>query len=100
MSSEFDEEEVAVKKLDDQTYVVDAKIMLHDMCRAMHLPSDTFDEVRGESDSVGGLVLEIAGRFPEINSMVQTGDFQFTVLEISRNRINSVKVAINGGAHA
>lgn len=97
---EFDEEEVAVKKLDDRTYVVDAKIMLHDMCRAMHLPSDTFDEVRGESDSVGGLVLEIAGRFPEINSTIQTGDFQFTVLEISRNRINSVQVSINGGAHA
>ena len=91
---EFDEEETAVKRVDDNTYIVDAKIMLHDMCRAMGLPSDTFDEVRGESDSVGGLVLELAGRFPDINSTVQAGDFGFTVLEISRNRINSVKVTI------
>lgn len=97
---EFDEEETAVKKLDDNNYIVDAKIMLHDMCRAMSLASDTFDEVRGESDSVGGLVLEIAGRFPEVNSVVQVGDFDFTILEISRNRINSVKVTINAGADA
>jgi CBS domain containing-hemolysin-like protein len=61
----------------------------------MRLPLDTFDKVRGESDSLGGLVLEIAGGFPDINETISTGDFQFTVLEINKNRINSVKVAIN-----
>lgn len=97
---EFDEEETAVKRVDEHSFIVDAKIMLHDMCRAIGLPSDTFDQVRGESDSVGGLVLELAGRFPDINSTVRTGDFHFTVLEISRNRINSVKVTIKEAEHA
>ncbi len=92
---EFDEEESTIRHIDDNTFIVDAKIMLHDMCRAMRLPLDTFDKVSGESDSLGGLVLEIAGEFPDINETVVTGDFQFTVLEINKNRINSVKVAIN-----
>jgi CBS domain containing-hemolysin-like protein len=92
---EFDEEENTISHVDDNTFVVDAKIMLHDMCRTMRLPLDTFDKVRGESDSLGGLVLEIAGGFPDINETISTGDFQFTVLEINKNRINSVKVAIN-----
>lgn len=92
---EFDEEETSVKPIDDNTWIVDAKLMLHDMCRAMRLPLDTFDPVKGESDSVGGLVLEIAGAFPEIDSSVRVGDFLFTVLEISRNRITSVKVTID-----
>lgn len=91
---EFDEEETSVRPVDDRTYIVDAKIMLHDMCRAMRLPLDTFDKVRGESDSLGGLVLEIAGEFPAINETVSTGDFHFTVLEINKNRINTVKVTI------
>jgi gliding motility-associated protein GldE len=91
---EFDEEENTIRHIDDNTFIVDAKIMLHDMCRAMRLPLDTFDKVSGESDSLGGLVLEIAGEFPDINETVITGDFQFTVLEINKNRINSVKVAI------
>ncbi len=91
---EFDEEETTVRKIDSHTYTVDAKIMLYDMCRAMRLPLDTFDRVRGESDSLGGLVLEIAGKFPTANETIKTGDFQFTVLEIARNRINTVKVSI------
>ncbi|MBA2330474.1 MAG: gliding motility-associated protein GldE [Flavisolibacter sp.] len=91
---EFDDEELAVKPVDDHTYIVDAKIMLHDMCRAMRLSLDTFDEVKGESDSLGGLVLEIAGKFPVQNETITAGDFKFTVLEINKNRIQSVKVTI------
>jgi putative hemolysin len=92
---EFDEEENAVKKVDDNTYMADAKIMLYDLCRAMRLPIDTFDAVKGESDSLGGLVLEIAGEFPSLNETVSTGDFDFTVLETERNRIKTVKIFIN-----
>ena len=92
---EFDEDESSVKRIDDYNYVVDAKILLHDMCRAMNLSADTFDQVRGESDSLGGLVLEIAGEFPQVNSVIEAGDFRFTVLESNKNRINSVKVTIN-----
>jgi gliding motility-associated protein GldE len=92
---EFDEDENAVRQLDADSYVVDAKIMLHDMCRAIALPVDTFDEIRGESDSLGGLVLELAGEFPQVNAVLKAGDFDFTVLESNKNRINTVKVTIN-----
>lgn len=95
IKDEFDEEETSVKKVDDRTYVADAKIMLYDLCRAMRLPIDTFDAVKGESDSVAGLVLEIAGEFPSINETISSGDFEFTVLEIERNRIKTVKVTVN-----
>lgn len=95
IKDEFDEEENVVRSVDNNTYIVDAKIMLHDMCRAMKLSVDTFDEVRGESDSLAGLVLEIAGKFPAINDTITAGDFKFTVLEIDKNRISTVKVAIN-----
>jgi CBS domain containing-hemolysin-like protein len=61
----------------------------------MRIPLETFDKVRGESDSVAGLVLEMAGAFPEVNETISAGDFAFTVLEINKNRINSVKVMIN-----
>ena len=95
IKDEFDEEESAVRKTDNKTYVADAKIMLYDLCRAMRLPIDTFDAVKGESDSLGGLVLELAGEFPAVNDTVHTGDFDFTVLEIEKNRIKTVKIFIN-----
>ncbi len=92
---EFDEEETAVRKIDDHTFIADAKIMLYDLCRAMGLHIDTFDSVKGESDSLAGLVLEIAGEFPQVNETVSSGDFDFTVLESERNRIKSVRIVIN-----
>lgn len=92
---EFDEEESGNRKLDDNNYIFEGKTMIHDICRMMQLPMDTFDKVKGESESIGGLVLELAGEFPQLNEEVVTGDFAFTVTEIENNRIKSVKVTMN-----
>lgn len=91
---EFDEEESRDKKIDEFNYVFEGKTMIHDMCKAMHLPMDTFDAVRGESESVGGLVLEIAGEFPKTGDHVASGDFDFTVLEAATNRVVLVQVTL------
>lgn len=91
---EFDEEESGIQKLSDNTYVIDGKLMLYDMCRHLGLAMDTFDKIKGESDSVGGLVLEIAGEFPEPNEVLTAGDFEFKVLGVERNRIGKVQVSI------
>ena len=95
IKDEFDEEESGNKKLDDHNYIFEGKTMIHDVCKIMDLPLDTFEKVRGESDSLAGLVLEIAGEFPKNNEVVKAGDFDFTVLEISKNRIQKVKVTVH-----
>ena len=86
---EFDEEESGNKKVDDNNYIFEGKTMIHDMCKMMRLPMDTFDKVKGESESVGGLVLELAGEFPQVNDVINSGDFDFTVLEVNNNRIQA-----------
>ena len=94
IKDEFDEEETGNGKVDDQTYVFEGKTMINDACKMMGLPADTFDVVRGESDSLAGLVLELAGEFPKVDDTVFSGDFEFTVLELDRNRIKKVKIII------
>ncbi len=91
---EFDEEESGNRKLDENNYIFEGKTMIHDMCRMMKLPTDTFDKVKGDSESAGGLVLELAGEFPQVNAEVVSGDFLFTVIETENNRVKSVKVTI------
>jgi gliding motility-associated protein GldE len=91
---EFDEEETGNRKLDDLNYVFVGKTMIHDMCRTINLQQDTFDRVKGDNESVAGLVLELAGEFPKVNDVINSGDFDFTVLEIDKNRILLVKVTI------
>ncbi|WP_407525455.1 gliding motility-associated protein GldE [Lacibacter sp. MH-610] len=94
IKDEFDEEDTINKKIDDYNYVFEGKTMIHDVCKVMNLPLDTFDQVRGESESLAGLVLELAERLPKVNEVKESGDFLFTVLEVSRNRIEKVKVTI------
>jgi gliding motility-associated protein GldE len=94
IKDEFDEEETAHQKLDDNTYIFEGKTMIHDICKIMQLPVNIFDEVKGESDSLAGLVLEVAGEIPVQNAIVPCGDFEFTVLQADNNRIQKIKVAI------
>ncbi len=94
IKDEFDDEESVNKKLDDRNYIFEGRFMINDACKAMGLPVDTFDGVRGDSDSVAGLVLEIAGEFPQVNSSLVSGDFTFIPLEINKNRIDKVKIII------
>ena len=94
IKDEFDDEESGNKKLDDGTYIFEGRTMINDVCKLMDLPQDTFDDVRGDSDSLAGLILELGGYIPQVNDVISCGDFEFTVLEANRNRINKVKVAI------
>ena len=94
IKDEFDDEESGNRKLDDHNYIFEGKTMIHDMCKTMKMPMDTFDDVRGESESLAGLVLELAGEFPAVNATVNAGDFDFTVLQADNNRILQVKVTI------
>ena len=91
---EFDEDETEGYKIDNSTYVFEGKTMLYDMCRIMNLALNTFDEVKGESDSLAGLLLELAGELPTKDQIINCGDFDFQILELVQNRIQSVKVTI------
>ncbi len=94
IKDEFDDEESSNKKIDDHTYIFEGRTMINDVCKQMQLPKDTFDGIRGDSDSLAGLVLEIAGEFPQIEEAVVSGDFTFIPLAINKNRIDKVKIVI------
>ena len=92
---EFDEEETGIKKIDDHTYIFEGRTMIHDACKMMNLQEDTFDQVKGDSDSMAGLMLELVGEIPKVNDTASVGDFEFVALEVDRNRIRKIKVTIN-----
>ncbi|MGC8750098.1 gliding motility-associated protein GldE [Hydrotalea sp.] len=94
IKDEFDEEEYGYKKLDENNYIFEGKIMINDVCKIMQLPVDTFDTLKGESDSLAGLILEIAGDIPKKGQVVSIPGFDFMILEVEKTRINKIKVTI------
>ena len=95
IKDEFDDEESVNKKIDDFNYIFEGKTMINDACKAMKLPINAFDHIRGDSDSIAGLMLEIAGEFPKVDETFESGDYKFICLEINKNRIDKVKVIIH-----
>lgn len=94
IKDEFDVEEIDNEKIDDHTYIFEGSTMLRDVCKVLQLPVNTFDEVRGDNESLGGLINEISGELPKDGAIVSSGDFEFTVLEVERNRVKKARIVI------
>jgi putative hemolysin len=95
IKDEFDEEESMVKKIDDFHYLIEGKTPIIDLCNYINLSSNYFDVVKGESDTVAGLFLELAGVFPTLQQVVKYQQFSFTVIEIKKNRIHKLQLIIS-----
>ena len=94
IKDEFDEEESVNKQAGDGSYIFEGRTMISNVCKTMHLPVDTFDSVRGESDSLAGLILELAGEIPKVGDVIPCGDFEFTIVDAEQSRIKKVKVLV------
>ena len=95
IQDEFDEdEEINFEKIDSNTFRFEGKTQLNDFCRIIDTDQNTFDAVKGESDSLAGLILEINGHLPEVDDEILFENFRFTVNKIDQNRISSAFVTI------
>lgn len=97
IKDEFDEAtDGEFRKLDDRNFLFEGKIQLMDACRYMDVPTDTFEEIRGEAETIGGLVLELAHRIPRNGESVKFENYKFTVISVQNNRIEKLKVTNEG----
>ncbi len=96
INDEYDDAtpELFYKKIDPYNYIFEGKTMMKDVCEALNVKEDSFDEARGESDSLGGLILELAGKFPQRHDEFYFENFVFKVLEVNKNRIQKIKVTV------
>lgn len=96
INDEFDEnEELMFKKIDDTFYIFDGKITLGDFCKVMKLDDDFFDEVKGDAESIAGVILEMRGEFPKLGEKINFKDFTFSIEAFDTRRIQKVGVKIN-----
>lgn len=92
---EFDEDEdIEYRKIDNYNFIFDGKTLINDFCRITGVDTTVFEEVRGDSDSIAGLVLELLGEFPDKNTEVLYDGYVFTVLKVGKRRIEELKITI------
>ena len=95
ISDEFDEQDLSYSKLDDQTFVFEGKINLKDFFRVINLEDYTlFEETKGEAETLAGLLLEMAKKFPKKGQKIKYQGYVFTIEEMEQLRIKQVKVEL------
>ncbi len=95
INDEFDEDEISHSRINETTYVFEAKMLINDLCRFMEIDPDTFEEVRNEADTVGGMLLELSGDLPSLGDKIEYKDFTFIVEAADKRKVKRVKVIVN-----
>ncbi|NHF58755.1 gliding motility-associated protein GldE [Flavobacteriaceae bacterium TP-CH-4] len=95
ISDEFDDEDLIFSKLDDLNYVFDGKTALKDFYRVVKIEDEeAFETQKGESETIAGFVLEIAGNFPKKGEKIRFNDYQFVVESLDRKRLKQIKITL------
>lgn len=92
IDDEYDDDEKTYQRMNQNTYVFQAKTLLTDFYRIMGLDDDFFDEIEGDADTLAGLLLELKGEFPAMRERLAYRNFTFEVMEMDERRIVSIKV--------
>lgn len=94
ITDESDEDQINFVKIDEDNYLFEAKIMLHDFCRILNVDEELFSDVKGEADTLAGLILELKNELPKKNEVFKVKDFQFIIKSVDQRRIKQVQVTL------
>ena len=97
ITDESDEDETMYRKIDDKTYIFEGKILLNDFFKIIETEDDPFETVRGESETLAGLMLEMTGEIPQKGQVIKYGNFNFRIESADRRRIKEIRVELNDG---
>jgi len=95
INDEYDDaDEVNFTQVDDKTYIFEGKVLINDFCRILSLDSNYFEEVRGGSESLGGLLLELFSRLPLTGEQATHREVAFKVQSADKKRIKKVRIQL------
>ena len=96
INDEFDDDGIMYSKLDNNNYIFEGKISLNDVLKTVDGEIDYFDEVKGDADTLAGLILELKGNIPEKGEVLVYKPYTFTIESVDQRRVKRVKLSIDG----
>jgi CBS domain containing-hemolysin-like protein len=82
-------------KITDNNYIFEGKTLLNDVCRIIGVSAGYFDDVRGDADSLAGLILEIVGAIPNSEKEITINDITLKVVTVTKRRIEKISLFIH-----
>jgi gliding motility-associated protein GldE len=94
ITDEFDDNEVVFTKIDDSTYLFEGRTSLNDFYKIIECDEDLFESLKGESETIGGFVIEQKGRILRNNEFIVVSNYKLIVESSDKRRIKTVKIKI------
>ena len=94
ITDEFDDDGNIFSVLDDYNFIFEGKISLNDFLKTVKGETDYFDDVKGDSDSLAGLILELKGMIPKKGDIIKFAPYIFTIESSDSRKIKRIKVQI------
>lgn len=96
IKDEFDQEEdIDFIRISENNYIFEGKTLLNDVCRIIGQNAGFFDDFRGDSDSIGGLILEIVGTIPNSEKEITIANITLKVVSVTKRRIEKISLFIH-----
>lgn len=96
INDEFDDEDLAYSKIDENNYIFEGKTSIKDFCRVLDdEDEEIFEQEKGESETIAGFILEISGKFPKKGEKIHFKNYTFTIEALDKKRIKQIKATRN-----
>lgn len=89
-----DEDDLRYSRLDERNVVFEGKTTLVDFYKILDLDAGVFEQARGDNSTLGGFVVEQAGRIPAKGEQFAFRGYLFTVESSDARRIKRIKVTL------
>jgi len=95
IKDEFDDDEDSEYSIiGDGKYLFNGKTPLLDVYRILDVAGEKFDEIKGEAETIAGLILEIKGGFPKKGEVIKLDNYEFTIEHLDKKRIHRIKLEV------
>lgn len=92
ITDEFDTDEIVYTKINETTYLFEGKTSLVDFFKVMNIDEKEIDFDSKVAETLGGLVVEMAGRILKNNEYVELPNLKIIVESSDKRRVKMVKV--------
>jgi gliding motility-associated protein GldE len=92
---EFDEEDDFFSQISENIFLFDGKTLLGDFFKITKCDDTVFNKIKGEAETLAGLILELKGEIPALHEKTEYKQFVFTIEAVDHRRIKQIKVEIN-----
>jgi gliding motility-associated protein GldE len=83
------------KKIDENNYIFEGKTLLNDFYKILEMDDAYFNEIRGDAETLAGMILEMNGEIPKIGTNFTFKQFTFTIISSDKRRIKQIRLTKN-----